>query len=59
MTTQKLKDFKERSLTDFKSFALFLDTLHRRGEAFIVALGIDLERHKRGLGFWQWATENH
>jgi len=59
VTTQKLKDFKERSQTDCKSFALFLDTLHRGGEAFIVALGIDLEGHKRVLGFWQGATENH
>ena len=59
VTTQKLKDFKERVLTDFKPFALFLDTIHRGGEAFIVALGIDLAGHKRVLGFWQGATENH
>jgi len=30
-TTQKLKDFKERSLEDFTPFALFLDTIHRGG----------------------------
>ncbi len=59
VTTQKLQDFKERSLTDFKPFALFLDTIHRGGEAFVVALGIDLAGHKRVLGFWQGATENH
>ncbi len=58
-TTQKLKDFKERALTDFTPFALFLATIHRGGEAFIVALGIDLAGHKRVLGFWQGATENH
>lgn len=59
VTTQKLKDFKERSLADFTPFALFLDTIHRGGEAFIVALGIDLAGQKRVLGFWQGATENH
>ena len=59
VTTQKLQDFKERSLTNFNPFALFLDTIHRGGEAFVVALGIDLAGHKRVLGFWQGATENH
>ena len=58
-TTQKLKDFKERSLDDFTPFALFLDTIHRGGEAFVVALGIDRAGQKRVLGFWQGATENH
>ncbi len=58
-TTQKLKDFKERALTDCTPFALFLDTIHRGGEAFMVALGIDLAGHKRVLGFWQGAAENH
>lgn len=58
-TTQKLKDFKERSLYDFTPFALFLDTIHRGGEAFVVALGIDRAGQKRVLGFWQGATENH
>ncbi len=58
-TTQKLKDFKERSLDDFPPFALFLDTIHRGGEAFVVALGIDRAGQKRVLGFWQGATENH
>jgi len=58
-TTQKLKTFKERSLKDFTPFAVFLDTIHRGGEAFIVALGIDRAGHKQVLGFWQGATENH
>ena len=58
-TTQKLRAFKERSLEDFTPFAVFLDTIHRGGEAFIVALGIDRAGHKQVLGFWQGATENH
>jgi len=39
-------------------FAVFIDTVHRGGDAFIVSLGIDHEGHKHPLGFWQGATEN-
>lgn len=39
--------------------ALFIDTIHRAGEAFLVALGLDEAGHKHALGFWQGATENH
>lgn len=59
VTTQKLKEFQERDLSDFKPFAVFLDTIHRGGEAFLIALGVDLGGQKRGLGFWQGASENH
>jgi putative transposase len=59
VTTQKLTAFKERSLADFQPFALFLDTVHRGGVAFIVALGLAQDGHKRVLGFWEGATENH
>jgi putative transposase len=59
VTSQKLKEFRERSLKDFQPFVLFLDTIHRGGEAFMVGLGIDFEGDKRVLGFWQGATENH
>lgn len=58
-TAKQLREFKERSLEDFKPFALFLDTIQRGGEAFIIALGIDLNGQKLALGFWQGATENH
>lgn len=58
-TAKKLREFRERRLEDFHVFALFLDTIHRGGQAFIVALGIDLSGHKRPLGFWEGATENH
>jgi len=58
-TVQKLREFKERSLSDFVPFAVFIDTIHRRGEAFLVALGIDTEGYKHVLGFWEGATENH
>jgi transposase-like protein len=59
MTTQKFREFKERNLWDLRIFALFIDTIHRGGEAFMVGLGIDLEGQKHVLGFWQGATENH
>ena len=59
ITTKKLKEFKERDLSDFKTFAIFIDTIHRAGKAFMVALGIDAEGQKRVLGFWEGATENN
>jgi transposase-like protein len=59
ITTQKLQEFKERDLSGIKLFALFIDTIHRGGEAFMVGLGLDVEGQKHVLGFWQGATENH
>lgn len=59
VTTQKLREFKERNLSDVRIFALFIDTIHRGGEAFMVGLGIDTEGDKHVLGFWEGATENH
>jgi transposase-like protein len=59
VTVQRLRDFKERALSDIVPFAVFIDTIHRGGEAFLVALGIDIEGHKHVLGFWEGATENH
>ncbi|MFQ5853969.1 MAG: transposase [Candidatus Binatia bacterium] len=59
VTASKLREFKERDLSDFRPFAIFVDTIHRGGQAFMVALGVDLEGYKRGLGFWEGASENH
>lgn len=56
---KRMSEFKERRLDDFQVFAMFLDTVHRGGQAFIVALGIDVLGIKRPLGFWEGATENH
>jgi len=58
-TAKQLREFKERSLSGYEPFAIFLDTIHRGGEAFIIGLGIDTSGIKRVLGFWQGATENH
>jgi transposase-like protein len=59
LTATKLKAFQKRSLAEYKPFALFLDTVHRGGEAFLVALGVDLSGAKMALGFWQGSSENH
>ncbi len=55
---KKLKEFQERDLSGFKTFAIFLDTVHRGGSAFIVALGLDQKGKKKALGLWEGATEN-
>jgi putative transposase len=58
-TAKKLQEFKERDLSEFKPFAIFIDTIHRAGAAFMVSLGIDLEGKKQVLGFREGATENN
>ncbi len=58
VTAQKLRELRERDLSDFEAFAVFLDTVHRGDAAFTVALGIDISGKKRALGFWEGATEH-
>lgn len=58
-TSGKLAEFKERDLSQFRPFVIFIDTINRAGGAFMVGLGIDLEGTKQVLGFWEGATENH
>ena len=57
-TAKKLKELRERDLSEFQAFAIFLDTVHRGGVAFIVALGIDISGKKQALGFWEGSTEH-
>ena len=52
-TAKQLKQFQERRLEDFSLFAMYLDTVHRGGQAFVVALGVDGEGKKLPLGFWE------
>jgi len=59
LTAQQLKTCQTRSLAAYTPCALFLDTIHRGGEAFLVALGVDLNGKKMALGFWQGSSENH
>jgi transposase-like protein len=35
-----------------------MDTVHRGGTAFVVALGLDTSGQKRALGFWEGVTEH-
>jgi len=58
-TAAKMQEFKERSLSRFVPFAVFLETVHRGEEAFVVGLGVNVAGQKMALGFWQGVTENH
>lgn len=58
-TAQQLGQFKERRLDKCEPFGMFIDTIHRGGVAFVVALCVDQEGVKLPLGFWEGATENH
>lgn len=58
-TGRKLKEFKERSLAGIGAFAIYLDTVHQGGSAFIAGLGIDSRGIKHELGFWEGASEDH
>lgn len=57
-TAAKLKALRERDLKEFEAFAVFLDTVHRGGVAFVVALGVDVFGRKQVLGFWEGSTEH-
>ena len=59
LTATKLTAFPKRSLVECTPCALFLDTIHRGGEAFLVALDVDLSGEKMALGCWQGSSENH
>lgn len=58
-TEKQLSELLERDLSGIDVFAVFLDTVHRGGSAFTVALGLDQQGKKHNLGFWEGATENH
>ena len=57
-SAKKLKEFLERDLSRFHPFAVLMDTVHRGGIAFIVALGIETRGEKMVLGYWEGSTEN-
>lgn len=57
-SAKKLKTFLERDLSGFNPFAVLMDTVHRGGIAFIVAVGIDTMGDKLVLGYWEGSTEN-
>ena len=53
-----MRELKERDLSNFIPFAVFLDTVQRGGIAFVTAMGIDSSGQKRVLGFWEGSREN-
>lgn len=53
------KEFRERDLSEFKAFAILIDTVQRGSAAFAVALGIDTKGRKKTLVLGEGATENH
>lgn len=50
--------FKERMIDNINIFSVFRDTVHRGGQAFLVALGIDMTGEITHLVFLTEATEN-
>ena len=47
----KLKEFQERNLSEFKAFAILIDTVHRGGAAFTIALGVDIKGKREPWGY--------
>lgn len=58
-TSRQVGELLQRDLSGIDLFAVILDTIHRGGIAFIVAVGVDVFGKKWVLGFWEGATENH
>ena len=50
-SARKLREFKERDLSDLSVFAVFIDTVHPGKDAFMVAPGIGRDGRKHALGF--------
>lgn len=58
-TSREVRELLHRDLSGVDLFSVVLDTIHRGGIAFIVAVGVDVFGKKWVLGFWEGATENH
>jgi len=54
-TAKKLAEFKERDLSEFRPFAIFIDTIHRAGAAFLV---LNPTESDRGIQF-KMTGESH
>jgi transposase-like protein len=57
-TARQLQQLCERRLENLKLVALLIDGIEFAGRTLIVALGVDENGRKHGLGLWQGATEN-
>ena len=57
-SAKRLEEFRDRPLAGLSLFAVYLDSVHRGGNAFIVAVGVTTDGMKHALDFWEGATEN-
>ena len=57
-TARQLQQLCERRLENLKLVALLIDGIEFAGPVLVVALGVDENGRKHGLGLWQGATEN-
>ena len=57
-SAEKLRQFRERSLSQYDLVALFIDGKTFADQEMIIALGVTMEGHKIPIGFVQAASEN-
>lgn len=58
LTSDKLKEWMERSLAELDICAVYIDGIHFREHVILCALGLDESGAKHVLGLWEGATEN-
>ncbi len=57
-TSEQMRQFMERDLSDLELCAIFIDGIEFKGHLLIVALGLEKAGKKHILGLWEGATEN-
>ena len=55
---KSLEELMNRRMDQWDLVVLFLDGIERGGQCLIVAVGVDSEGNKHGLGLWQGETES-
>jgi transposase-like protein len=58
ITTEKLAEWMNRSLSALDIWAVFIDGIHFGEHVVLCALGVDATGGKHVLGLWEGATEN-
>jgi transposase-like protein len=58
ITAEKMQEWLERDIGDLKIVVIMIDGIEVGEHTIVVALGIDENGEKHGLGLWQGATEN-
>ena len=57
-TSEQMRQFMERDLSDLELCAIFIDGIEFKGHLLVVALGLEKAGKKHILGLWEGATEN-